>query len=537
MKNLFSPSKVILLLGVLLSGASLLALKTSRAASDGVDGNKILFYDDCEASNKPQFGPNVPAPIYWSGRQGLSSVGGTTRSTEYKRRGNYSYKHVLRDSSLNSWEGLKAELSWNFLPAGSPLGTVGNNEAYYREPLGLRWMAASILIPSYNKDFNTVTGIGFNTKAVEDDYPTPTYLAMEQGRYYLFITQVNANGSTTILKRDAGAVVKDKWEDWVLYRNFTSNAYTGFVKLYKNGQLIVDFVGGNWKDDNKHSREPYMQMGLYKWAFRDGWSPKPDVSEVTMFMDEIRFGTEQASLDDFLLTSQNPAPAPSPTPTPKPTVMPTPSPTFSPPPTSSAGCIDVAQNSYGRASCPAGQTITGIQFASYGTPKGTCGNFSVDSSCHASTSTKAVGDRCLGKTDCSIFVIDRTFGDPCVGRSKKLAVQYSCGAAATPPPTAPPPAPEPAETRKCLQVSQNTSAAPSCPSGQTIHAIEFASYGTPNGSCGAYSISGCHARSSATVARASCVGKTRCSLYAADWIFGDPCLRVTKRLYLQYTCR
>lgn len=179
-------------------------------------------------------------------------------------------------------------------------------------------------------------------------------------------------------------------------------------------------------DDARHSREPYVQMGLYKWAFKDGWSPKPDVSEVTLFMDEIRFGTDRASLEDFLLSSQSdPRPSPSPSmtasPSPKPSASPKPSPT----PTSASGCVNVNQNSYANASCPAGQTISAISFASYGTPNGSCGSFRT-SGCHAANSRTIVQTSCLNRANCSVAVGDWVFGDPCSGVGKRLYVQYTC---------------------------------------------------------------------------------------------------------------
>jgi hypothetical protein len=263
--------------------------------------SKIIFYDDCEASGRPQnfLGGGQP-PTRWSSQQGYSSVGSITRSGEYSRKGGYSYKHILNNSGGNDWASLKAELAWNFLPAGSPLGTVGNTEAFYRKPLGLRWIAASILIPSYNNDFNTVTSLGFNTKCVEDNWPQPTELQMEKGRYVFYLCKVSSTYQTTLVKYDVGPVVKDKWEDWIINRDYTSKS-NGFIRLYKNGQLMVEYIGGNWMDDGKHSSEPYVQMGLYKWAFKDGWSPTPDVNTVTMFMDEVRMGGELGTLADFLL--------------------------------------------------------------------------------------------------------------------------------------------------------------------------------------------------------------------------------------------
>lgn len=261
----------------------------------------IIFYDDCEASNKPvMVGSNGNVSAGWSSRQGSSTNSSISRSSAYARKGGFSYKHTLSNSTNDGWQYMKAELAWNFLPAGSPLGTVGDYTAYYRQPLGLRWMAASTLIPSSNRDFNTVTSILFNTKPVEDDWPTPTYLAMEQGRYYFFITKLSSTGASSISKIDCGPVIKDQWEDWVMNRDFTSSS-SGFVRLYKNGKLVAEYIGPNWKDDGRHSKEPYMQMGLYKWAFGNNFSITPDVNYVEMYMDEVRFGNQNAKLEDFLL--------------------------------------------------------------------------------------------------------------------------------------------------------------------------------------------------------------------------------------------
>lgn len=280
----------------------------------------IIFYDDCEASNKPILGgTNHNLTSSWGSRQGSSTNSSITRSSTYSRKGLWSYRHFLSNSTNDGWQYMKAELAWNFLPAGSPLGTVGDNTAYYRTPAGVYWVAASILIPSSNTDFNTITSLGFNTKPVEDDVPTPTYLAMENGRYYIIITRItgrtqtgsNANGpiysySTNITKTDAGPIIYNQWEDWVLNRNYTYSADTGFVRWYKNGQPVATYLGRNWPQDGQHSKEPYYQMGLYKWAFGNNHNPVPNVNQVEMYMDEVRFGRSTATLSDFLIDQTAP---------------------------------------------------------------------------------------------------------------------------------------------------------------------------------------------------------------------------------------
>jgi hypothetical protein len=77
---------------------------------------------------------------------------------------------------------------------------------------------------------------------------------------------------------------------------------------------------------------------------------------------------------------------------------------------------------------PSGPAWTqSVDFASYGTPGGKCGNFSLDNNCHAATSQQVVEGLCLGQARCSVPADNNTFGDPCFGTQKRLYVQVSCG--------------------------------------------------------------------------------------------------------------
>jgi hypothetical protein len=70
---------------------------------------------------------------------------------------------------------------------------------------------------------------------------------------------------------------------------------------------------------------------------------------------------------------------------------------------------------------PSGGVITSIDFASYGTPTGTYPNFSIGG-CHASNSVSVVQGLALGRNSVTISASNGTFGDPCEGTVKKLAV-------------------------------------------------------------------------------------------------------------------
>lgn len=83
-------------------------------------------------------------------------------------------------------------------------------------------------------------------------------------------------------------------------------------------------------------------------------------------------------------------------------------------------------------SCPAGQTIQSISFASYGTPNGTCGSFTINSACHASTSVSRLQTLCVGRASCTTTDLTAFFGDPCTGTSKRLHAQFECSTSSTP---------------------------------------------------------------------------------------------------------
>ncbi|XP_042955373.1 beta-galactosidase 8-like isoform X3 [Carya illinoinensis] len=76
--------------------------------------------------------------------------------------------------------------------------------------------------------------------------------------------------------------------------------------------------------------------------------------------------------------------------------------------------------------CPIpGQVISSVKFASFGTPRGTCGGYS-HGQCSSRTALSIVQKACIGSKSCGIGVSVNTFGDPCIGVTKSLAVEASC---------------------------------------------------------------------------------------------------------------
>jgi len=71
------------------------------------------------------------------------------------------------------------------------------------------------------------------------------------------------------------------------------------------------------------------------------------------------------------------------------------------------------------------------------------------------------------------------------------------------------------------------------PPGNVFTSIEYASYGTPLGSCGSYVNSGCHAANSQTICEATFIGQNSASISADNGVFGDPCSGTVKWLTVQ----
>ncbi|MCU0693171.1 MAG: M66 family metalloprotease [Polyangiaceae bacterium] len=88
----------------------------------------------------------------------------------------------------------------------------------------------------------------------------------------------------------------------------------------------------------------------------------------------------------------------------------------------------------------------------------------------------------------------------------------------------------------CAQVKERSTATLSCPSGQVIKSITFASYGLPTGACPSFSQGTCHASTSQSKVESLCLNKQSCSVAASNDVFGDPCSGKNKTLAILYTC-
>lgn len=71
------------------------------------------------------------------------------------------------------------------------------------------------------------------------------------------------------------------------------------------------------------------------------------------------------------------------------------------------------------------------------------------------------------------------------------------------------------------------------PAGKVFTSVTFASYGTPNGSCGSFTLGGCNATNSKSIVEAALLNQNSATISASNTVFGDPCGGTFKRLYIE----
>ena len=93
-------------------------------------------------------------------------------------------------------------------------------------------------------------------------------------------------------------------------------------------------------------------------------------------------------------------------------------------------CATAPENAVLNMTCRK-STFSGVAFASFGTPTGTCSTgLAVNPSCNAATSRSVVIAACVGKSSCTLTASNDAFGgDPCLNTVKHLAVALDgdCG--------------------------------------------------------------------------------------------------------------
>ena len=131
--------------------------------------------------------------------------------------------------------------------------------------------------------------------------------------------------------------------------------------------------------------------------------------------------------------------------------------------------------------------------------------------------------------------------------SLAVTVRYAEELLHSPPPPPPPPPPS-----QCVHMAESSSPANSiarlsCEGvsrTSTIKAIDFASFGTPTGSCvepgsssaNTFKMGSCNAHNTNIVVQNLCLGKPSCEVPSSIHVFGEPCHHVHKWLDIAVQC-
>lgn len=264
----------------------------------------------------PGYSSNYP-PTGFSGISPNVGTGTFAISGEFAATGTKSGKFTIRNSNNDTWQYLKCELNFNYLPAGAYVNTTARN----RSPWGMRYVKFKILVPPYNID-NSVCGIAVNVKEVNDNYPTATQMTYEDNVFYANNIEFTNSALTTYNypKTSLGAFSKGVWYEYILERNYRGDA-SGIVRWHKKvgstWQTLYSYNGPNWRPYNytgttpHYSKEAYLNIGIYKWAFRNDWFEPPVQDSVSIFLDDLEIYDSTYTLDQVKGISGAPNSAPT----------------------------------------------------------------------------------------------------------------------------------------------------------------------------------------------------------------------------------
>jgi len=95
----------------------------------------------------------------------------------------------------------------------------------------------------------------------------------------------------------------------------------------------------------------------------------------------------------------------------------------------------------------------------------------------------------------------------------------------------------PVSTTVCGSANEGSTASTTCPVGEVVKSIDFASFGNSTGSCGSFVLGNCNSSQSTSAVGGLCLGKNSCSVDASNDIFGDPCYGIVKHLSIELNCQ
>lgn len=170
-------------------------------------------------------------------------------------------------------------------------------------PMGATWYSANITpAPWMGIDLAPEDLFDLHDKMpgnAPSNWTNPFGIWNENGRWKVHITySVNPVSTTNppiSIYYDLGPVIAGKTINWTLNTNYSWRD-SGFVKLYMDGKLVIDYKGPCAY--NGALPDPYFKFGIYKWPWETG---KPASSQVTrvFYFDDLKIGGRSCTIADF----------------------------------------------------------------------------------------------------------------------------------------------------------------------------------------------------------------------------------------------
>jgi hypothetical protein len=170
------------------------------------------------------------------------------------------------------------------------------------EPYGEFKYGWSIYIP---KDFDTTSWFSIvsqwhtygSGKNYKPDGGPPTSISIgKDGKWSLKIQfQDKDTDNCASVHLPFGSIEEDRgrWTDFVMEANWQSpQTGGGYVRLYKDGKKVVDYVGPTWFEGK--TAGPFFKVGIYRGSV--DW--KGDEAKSILYFDDLRVGGSQATIKD-----------------------------------------------------------------------------------------------------------------------------------------------------------------------------------------------------------------------------------------------
>ncbi|HBR93762.1 MAG TPA: hypothetical protein DEA90_06320 [Opitutae bacterium] len=109
---------------------------------------------------------------------------------------------------------------------------------------------------------------GTGKEYIEDGgAPTHLYITKNSWQFKLRYQGENNHVDSTLFKLGSIEADRGQWTDWVLEVDWQAPGKGGWMKLYKNDELVIDYKGPTWYEGK--DRGPYFKFGIYRgWG---GW--------------------------------------------------------------------------------------------------------------------------------------------------------------------------------------------------------------------------------------------------------------------------